>query len=353
MNAKELTNVLTKTIPASLPTYTESPPACGKSEIHAQVAAALDYDFMALYPALHDPVDFSGLSFPVEVNGEKRLIRHIDDVLGSIFHAERPLLVLFDELPAAAPAVQAACAPFFQARQIGKWKIPDYVTICGAGNRRTDRAGANPILTHILSRFATLITLTVDVECWIERATQDRIATEITSFVKFRPALLYDFDAEKVYSSGRAYPNPRSWYKANQLLTAFGNTLPVDIEREVYTGCVGDGAAHQFTAHLRQVRSELNLEAIVVHGKKWKFPSAKELGLRYAFAFGVAGFAIKETLARVFEIATDLYEQKEAEYAMCIIMQTLLKDQSLGSTAEFERLAMGPLGQLIRSIKLA
>lgn len=353
MNPKELANVLNKTIPAGLPTYTESPPGCGKSDIHQQVAESLGYGYMALYPALHDPVDFSGLSFPVEIDGKRRLVRHLDDVLDSIFSAPAPLLVLIDELPQAAPAVQAACAPFFHARQIGKWRMPDHVTVCGAGNSRADRAGANPILTHILSRFASLLKLTVDTECWLERSAQDGIHSFIRSFIKFRPSLLHEFDAEKAYATGTAYPNPRSWYNANRLLLATEASLPADIEREVYAGCLGDGAAHQFCAHMRQARSTLDLEAIVVDGKKWKFPPAKELAMRWAFAFGVAGFANRETLNRVFEITQDLFDQNEKEYAMCIVQQTLLQDKQLGETREFEQLALGPIGKLFRSVSMA
>ena len=103
MNPTELLTLLSRTFPARLPTLTLGQPGIGKSDIHEQAAA---------------------------VAGEARRVeRLLDDVLADVVTAKDPTVVLLDELGAASPAMQAACAPLLLARRIGRHALPDHVKV--------------------------------------------------------------------------------------------------------------------------------------------------------------------------------------------------------------------------------
>ena len=199
MTPSNLTALLSRTIPAGLPTITDGPPGSGKTAIHQQAAAASGRDLVTIYPALHDPTDLGGMPIPTTTDGKPTLVRYVDDLLSTIFDAKKPMLVLLDELGQAPPAMQAACAPLLLARKIGRYVVPDCVTFAACTNRREDRAGASNILTHLTSRFATRLRLEPDPIDWLARAALDGIAWEVQSHIKTSPSQLMDFDGATHY----------------------------------------------------------------------------------------------------------------------------------------------------------
>ena len=116
MNPTELLTLLSRTFPARLPTLTLGQPGIGKSDIHEQAAA---------------------------VAGEARRVeRLLDDVLADVVTAKDPTVVLLDELGAASPAMQAACAPLLLARRIGRHALPDHPLLRETPPFRAGRKGA-------------------------------------------------------------------------------------------------------------------------------------------------------------------------------------------------------------------
>src|SRR5689334_1582617 len=125
VSQKHLGELLKKTIPAHLPVLVASSPGLGKSSIFKQVAQACGFEFRAMHPATLDPVDFSGMPAPVTRGEVTRIMRLLDDYLGSIFEAKEPTVLLLDELGQASPAVQAACAPLLLDRRVGNYTLPE------------------------------------------------------------------------------------------------------------------------------------------------------------------------------------------------------------------------------------
>ena len=335
----QLTKLLLHTIKAKLPTLTLGGPGLGKTALHEQAANSLGYDYLAIYPATHDPTDLTGLAFPtVGTDGIKRLVRHIDDLLATIFDAKKPLLVLLDEFGQAPPAMQSACAPLLLARKIGKYKVPDHVVICAASNRRQDRAGAANILTQLISRFATIVNLRPDAVSWLEKAMADKISPEIISFIKTSPSRLFTFNADVNYADQRAYGCPRSWYAASSLLRT---DLPVDLWPAVFSGAVGVADSHLLIAHLTLIRSCVNVHDVVVERMSYSFPPVKSIGARWAFAVGVGAMANCDTIDRVIQVAQDI----PSEYGIVALRQAAYSYPEL----DFSKVAESKLGKLILS----
>lgn len=357
MNTKELANLLTCTIPANLPVLIEGPMGLGKSEVIRQVNVRLDRVDAALYASTIDPVDASGLPMVLEVEGRKRYVRCLDDVLDGIVNATVPTTLRIEELGQATTSVQAALAPFFAPdRRLNGWTLSPHLSVVAATNSAHHRAGANPILTHIRSRVASTVHLQPALDPWLERAAQDGIDGAITSFLKYSPAMLYELELlpkskleerkltyEKVFSSGEGYTNPRSWYRVDQLLkTGLDRTL----YQETFAGTVGEVAATMFVSHLTHVRAKLDLHNII-NGGKWKFPPASELALRWAFVFGLAAMAVKDTLDRLFEIAYDLHDQGQTEYAIVMAQQVVLADPGFLHTEAMRKFGRSELAKIV------
>lgn len=341
MNPSELLSLLRRAIPSRLPILTIGPPGIGKSDIHAQTAQELGYDYQVIYPSLLDPTDMSGLPVPTGTGANRRVERLIDDLLGSILRATRPTLVLLDELGQASPAMQSACAPLLLARTIAGHRIPDHVAICAATNRRRDRAGANHLLTHLLSRMCTIVELSPDIDSWCGWALSHKIRPEIISFLRFRTPLLTatDTDLEQAYSDGGAYPSPRSWTHASQLLDA---DVPRDIEGEALRGSVGTGAATELLAHLAMVRTKINIDTILEGGKLPSGPSAL-----YATAAGAACRANAKTANSILGLAQRLHATA-AEYAILLLRDALVVYPEIVRSPAWGEIVAGPLGQAIR-----
>ena len=142
MNPTELLTLLSRTFPARLPTLTLGQPGIGKSDIHEQAAAVAGMAYRVVYPGLLDPTDLAGLPVPVGEGEARRVERLLDDVLADVVTAKDPTVVLLDELGAASPAMQAACAPLLLARRIGRHALPDHPLLRETPPFRAGRKGA-------------------------------------------------------------------------------------------------------------------------------------------------------------------------------------------------------------------
>ncbi len=336
VNQKQLHDLLVKTIPNGLPVLTASSPGLGKSDIHRQAAKKVGYDCIVMHPATLDPVDFSGMPVPVKGDFGTRIERLLDEWLATVFDAKENTLLLLDELGQAQPAVQAACAPLLLDRRIGKYKLPEHVTICAATNSRQHRAGATNILTHLISRMACVLELECSIDAWLDWAVPAGVRSEVISFIRFRGKLLNDFDAEKAYSEMQAYPNPRSWNFMSRLLNA---DLPRDSEMQAFSGCVGPGASQEFMTHLTSVRELPDLDAMIDQPKLFKLPEKTKANLRWAVATGVALRINDENAGRVFQIIDKIHDQGGGEYAAVSFRDVLKVMPEVHAHPDFRKFA--------------
>lgn len=322
--------MLEKTVPAKLPVLAISEPGMGKSSIFKQVAEKLGYQFKALHPATLDPVDVSGMPIPVTSQGIKKIERMLDDYLASIFETKENTLLLLDELGQASPAMQAACAPLILDRRIGNHVLPDCVTISAATNSRKHRAGASNILSHLISRMACVVNLEIEPDGWYDWAVRNGVRHEIISFLRFRPGLLHDFDAEKAFSETSAYPCPRAWYNLSMLMDA---GLPPSVEIQAFSGTVGAGAATEFYSHLKVVRELPDIDTMLDNPSMFSVP--ERANTRWAVATGVALRCNETNRSNVLQIIEMMHDQKAGEYAAVALKDAFKVDGGLQSSAAF------------------
>ena len=249
MGPKDVSRALVALVPAGRPLYLWGAPGSGKSAVVRQAATALGFPLLDLRATLLDPVDLRGL--PKIAKGRAEWCPP-----AFLPRAGRGLLFL-DELAQAPPLVQAACLQLVLDRRLGEYELPEGWSVIAASNRAEDRAGTHRMISPLLNRFVHL-DLEVAADDWQEWAAKAGVAAEVRAFLRFRPALLFQFDAA---ANPRAFATPRSWHFVSDLLAK----TPDELLGRVVAGCVGDGPAAEFAGFLRLYRELPDIEAALAH----------------------------------------------------------------------------------------
>jgi hypothetical protein len=243
----EVSLALESLLPTRRPLYLWGPPGVGKSSVVRQAAEKAVLEVLDLRAVLLDPVDLRGLP-------------RIEDGIAlwcpPAFLPKDGAGVLFlDELAQAPPLVQAACLQLCLDRRVGEYQLPEGWGIIAASNRQEDRAGAHRLISPLLNRFVHL-DLEVSHEDWQAWAVGAGIAPEVRSFLRYRPALLFQFDP---MSNQRSFPTPRSWSFVSEVLPR----TPSELLHPVVTGCVGEGPSAEFVGFVRICKDLPDLDQVL------------------------------------------------------------------------------------------
>jgi hypothetical protein len=164
-----------------------------------------------------------------------------------------------DEINSAPESVQAAAYKLVLDRQVGNFDLHDKVAVVCAGNRETDNAITNRMSTALQSRLIH-IEMDVDVNAWVDWANSNGIDHRITSFVKFKPELLYSFNPDH---SDSTYACPRTWeFGSRQIKNTpviEGNAL------KLLGGTISEGVAREFAGYCQVCHEIPTIQEIVAN----------------------------------------------------------------------------------------
>lgn len=238
------------------------PPGSGKTAV-IESAAAGHWLVITIIVSHYEPSDFAGLPV-VSVNGEVRLAP--PQWAKTAAAHDGPVLIFFDELTTAPPAVQAACLRVLTHGEVGALKLGDHVSFAAAANPADVAAAGWELEAPTANRFVHLDwTLPVDVFAeaivtgdWpqlsipepppdFEVARTAALAL-VASFVAVRPASLNAMPRD-ASSRGGAYPTQRTWdYLAQLYAWAKATGAGRDTVRLLVHGTIGDATGHEFLA---------------------------------------------------------------------------------------------------------
>lgn len=342
LRPKLLVDTLEALVLIKRPVCLEGSPGLGKTSLFKQVAQRLEkktgkpYGFILKHLPTMQPEDF-GLPLP---NADKTKIKFIvPDWFPTKAAVKEKLfpengILLMDDRNQADAAHQKILANIVQERELHGEHLADGWTVASTGNRQSDRAGANKVLTHLRNR-ETVLEFQPDLDEWCDWAYANNIRAETISFLRFRPNLLSDFDAQK-----DANPTPRAW--AEGVSTILG-LVPAAAEHACVAGAVGDGAAVEFMGFLRIFRDLPDPDMIIKHPKTADVPSSP--ATKYALCGALANRANKENFGAIIEYCHRL----EPEYSVITVMDTVRKDIALGQTTEFAKWATKYQDVLVRN----
>lgn len=292
VNHQELEQSIKVTFRAKNPIMVKGAPGIGKSQVAKasakDIAEDMDRDF----------IQWSSLGMPEKkkiVDGEKEVddyflfvdirlasydpsdIKGIPSLDGdynewippmwlkAICRPETVGLVFLDEANLAPPAVQSSFYQLIHDGKVGSNSVSEEVHIMGAGNRAgRDKANIHEMAAPLKNRFDWLHleppVAGTDVEDggnWIEWALKNGIDDRIIGFLGGGVGKdhLFRFEDNK---DNDAFPTPRSWERASDLLKAVENETIENIKNAV-SMAVGVPTAHKFSTFVEK-RQDLNLE---------------------------------------------------------------------------------------------
>lgn len=243
MKPSEVKRAVKTLISINRPAWIAGSPGISKSSVVKQVAKELDMGLIEIRAALIDSVDLSGI--PAVKNGETVWSRPAVFPYADRADGKRGIIFL-DELPQAAASVQGAFSQAVLDHKIGEHALdPNWVFVV-AGNNLGDRAATFRSPSFLLNRF-THVEMDVSVDDWMAWAEGAGIAPEVRAFIKFKPGLLSNFEADK---SAKAFASPRSWEFASQIVGATRGD-PLGFIRGLVVGTVGEGPGNEFVSFLQ------------------------------------------------------------------------------------------------------
>lgn len=250
---------------AGIPTILWGGPGEGKTSVVTATAAALGLHLEVVLASVREPTEFAGL--PV-VNGG-RVSLAPPDWAQRLVEAERPA-VFFDEVSCAAPATQAALLRVCCDRVVGDLALPPETIILAAANPANIAADGWELAPPMANRFCHLDwRLPADVvasgflEGWPEPRVPklpDDLApfraqalAQVSSYLRVRPGDVSVLPRDPV-QAGRAFPTPRTWEYAAQLMAVCAASgVSEEVRRVVVAGVVGEAAALQLLTYLGEL----------------------------------------------------------------------------------------------------
>jgi len=234
-------------------------------------------------------------------------------------------ILLFDDRNQANADLQKVLANICQARNLHGVPLPDGWMVVSTGNRQADRAGANRVLSHLRNR-ETVLEYETHLDDWTSWAIENGVKPEVVSFIRFRPALLHDFDPQRDQNA-----TPRSWVEGvSDVLGA----VPAEAEFECFKGAVGEGAAAEFVGFLRIFRKLPNPDAILLNPKTADVPT--DPATLYALSGSLAERATNNNFDRVIQYT----DRMPPEFGVLAVSYACRRDPNLATTGAFTQWAI-------------
>ena len=329
MRPSQIAAALSYLIDANQPVMLHGSPGVGKSDVVRQIAKQRGIELIDLRLSQLDPVDLRGVP---SVDTKKHITSWNTP---SFLPTDGKGILFLDEINSAAQATQAAAYQLVLDRKLGDYVMPPGWAIIAAGNRSTDRAIVNQMSTALKNRF-THLNYEVNNDDWCDWALRNNIAVEVLGFIRFRSMLLNEFEQrndskeerERVQrlKDAQAFATPRSWEFLSKVVQQKPSS---DIEYELYTGIVGEGAAAEFMGYLKYYRDLPNLDALLMNPGTAKVP--EEPATLYALATGLATKATQDNMERVVKYALRL----PAEFQVLLMKDAIVRDNDLTQTKSF------------------
>ena len=208
---------------------------------------------------LFSPVDLRG----VPVADEHR--RFTDWLKPRIFDMDSgkgTVNILFlDELSAAPQSVQASAYQITLDKKVGEHSLPDNTIVIAAGNRTTDQSVSYKMPKALCNRLMHYC-IQSDYGSWKLWALKHGIDRRIIGYLAFDNSKL----CEEPESGDLAYPTPRSWTFASNIIKTLGSLSDLHSCHSLISACIGTDTAVAFEEWCRIYETLPSVEEIMRGG---------------------------------------------------------------------------------------
>jgi len=276
-------------IEANIPAMLWGPVGVGKSSMTAELARSRQWSLRDIRLSQFDSVDLRGIP---SKDGD-RTVWNIPSFLPD-GDKEPNGIIFLDEINQAAPSVAAAAYQLVLDRKLGDYELPPGWRIIAAGNRASDRALTNKMSSALSNRLIH-IDYEPNLQDWVTWANANKVRTEIVSFLRFRPEMLF---AHEPNQDARAFPTPRTWDYASKIL----DTVTKELEFEMLEATIGKAAAGEFMSYIRIYRDLPDIEQVI------KAPDVTPVPSEPASLYAIAGMLSEHATEKNIAPRVDLLE---------------------------------------------
>lgn len=302
------TTALAIAVTARTPVLLWGAPGTGKSSVVRDLADVMGWPYEVVIASIREPSDFAGL--PIVVDGGVRFAP--PSWATSLAESGRGLLFL-DEISTAPPAVQAALLRVVLERTVGDLQLPDDVVVVAAANPPDQAADGWDLSAPLANRFCHLdwttdaatvaegftsgfhkpeIPDSVGKQLETDSSGRSRARAEVATFLLLRPSVVSAPPTDRA-AAGRAWPSPRTWEMAADLLAASRTAAAsADVRSVLVCGCVGEGPGIEFLAWLAELDLP-NPETILADPAAFELPGRGDRA--YAVLTSVAAAVAADT----------------------------------------------------------
>ena len=291
--------LITQFINSNTPVNLLGSPGVGKSDVIKQVAEQLNLKVIDFRLSTADPTDLSGI--PFISNGRSAYMPNEAFPLATDTIPNREddtpyngWLLFLDEITNAPMAVQAAAYQLILDRQVGQNKLHSAVKIVSAGNMLDDGAAVTGEMSTALKSRMAHINIEMSLEAWLDWALGANVHHSITSFIKFKPTALYQFDPKVAADT---FPCPRTWGMVDSLIQTVG--MNDKNLQALVSATISDGPAVEFINYCKNFVGLPTYADIVKNPETVDVP--KEMSTLYALSGSIGAQTKKETVAEVMK----------------------------------------------------
>ena len=311
------TQILRKS-PTAVPFF-KGKPGMGKSDACVQIGHNLDIPedrILIVHVNNHDVVDFTGV--PSVTDGQTRF--NPTEMFYKFREGTGAGLIVLEELPQSSTHHQTWAAGFLLERTTPSFKLDKDVRFLVTGNRVEDRAGAKQLLTHLSNRMYEF-EMETSLDDWCEWAMENGVDSRGIAFLRLRPQLLNDFDANRSVN-----PTQRAW---TQLFLEVPQDLPTNHYMMACTAKVGEGAAAEWCAARDLMDKMPSIDSIRLSPDKVEIPTEP------AVMFAVATALSMSTNEDAFERDMKYVGRMNKEFQMVYVTDALRLHPKLQQTKPF------------------
>lgn len=294
-----------------------SSPGVGKSAIAAQIAEEQRLELIDIRLTQCDPTDLNGFPTLKEKKASYLPMDTFPIEGDELPEGKRGWLLLLDELPSAALAVQAAAYKLILDKMVGQHKLHPNVAIIAAGNKSTDRAIVNRMGTAMQSRMIHL-GLDADVDAWKDWAIKEGIDHRILAYINFKPDALHKFDPNHNDST---FACPRTWEFLSKLIKKVEGSLTGKLPLVI--GAVSEGIGREFVGFCDIYTKLPTIEHIEVSPMTVEI--SDEPSIRYALSGLVANYLNKQNVVQLIKFI----ERLPIEFQIICLQQSLKREPTL------------------------
>jgi hypothetical protein len=249
---------------APVPCFVGSP-GVGKTQVTYQYAEARELDIIELNGSAMSPTDYVAF---VPERDTRLLAEYLHENLAKCCDPGFKGILFIDELHQTHPEVQKPLSKTLNQRLVGSRKLSDNCMIVTAGNRVSDKAGANRLLSMIANRLDT-IPVEVDNDALMDYFMEKGYPDLSIGYMAARP---YN-EAEDFQPHEPAFFTPRSFERAMMKLVARREVSPqAMIPLASLASSIGVGRARDFLAFVELVDKMPTMSDIVEDPDKCKVP---------------------------------------------------------------------------------